>query len=115
MLGLNVSDKYASAVNKKIDFGGLFLAVVCRPFSYHASVLRDSKLAILCTEDGLHDYLLLLFCKSSIWSTEKHIFKIIVYIFKFDTSKFDASKCAANYVISFEIYDNFIGQKILKQ
>ena len=25
MLGLNVSDKYASAVNKKIGFGGLFL------------------------------------------------------------------------------------------
>ena len=27
---------------------------------------------------------------------------------------FNTSKCAANYVISFEIYDGFIGQKILK-
>ena len=27
---------------------------------------------------------------------------------------FNTSKCAANYVISFEVYDGFIGQKILK-
>ena len=27
---------------------------------------------------------------------------------------YDTSKCAANYVISFEVYDGFIGQKILK-
>ena len=55
----------------------------------------------------VHDYFLLLLCKSSIWFTEKHIFKIIIYFF-------DTSKCVTNYVISFEIYDGFIGQKILK-
>ena len=27
---------------------------------------------------------------------------------------FNTSKCATNYVISFEVYDGFIGQKILK-
>ena len=27
---------------------------------------------------------------------------------------FNTSKCVANYVISFEVYDGFIGQKILK-
>ena len=56
---------------------------------------------------NVHDNFLLLFCKSSIWFTEKHIFKIIIYFF--NTSKF-----AANYVLSFEVYDGFIGQKILK-
>ena len=54
----------------------------------------------------VHDYLLLLLCKSSIWFTKKHIFKIIIYLF-------NTSKCAANYVISFEVYDDFIGQNIL--
>ena len=55
----------------------------------------------------VHDYFLLLLCKSSIRFTEKHIFKIIIYFF-------DTSKCATNYVISFEVYDGFIDQKILK-
>ena len=45
----------------------------------------------------VHDYFLLLLCKSSIWFTEQHIFKIIIYIF-------DTSKCATNYIISFEVY-----------
>ena len=27
---------------------------------------------------------------------------------------FDTSKCATNCIISFEVYDGFIGQKILK-
>ena len=27
---------------------------------------------------------------------------------------FDTSKCATNHIISFEVYDGFIGQKILK-
>ena len=39
-----------------------------------------------------HDYFLSLLCKSSIWFTEKHIFKIIIYIFLY-------IKMAANYVI----------------
>ena len=56
----------------------------------------------------VHDYFLLLICKSSIWFTEQHIFKIILHFF-------NTSKCAANYVISFEVYDGFICQKILKQ
>ena len=47
------------------------------------------------------DYFLLLPCKSSIWFTEKHIFKIVIY--PFNTSKSDA-----NYVTSFELYDGFI-------
>ena len=38
----------------------------------------------------------------------KHIFKIIIYFF-------NTLKCAANYVILFEVYDGFIGQKSLKQ
>ena len=45
--------------------------------------------------------------KSSIWFTEQHIFKIIIY-------SFNTSKCAANYAILFEVYDGFIGQKTLK-
>ena len=55
----------------------------------------------------VHDYFLLLLCKSSNRFTEKHIFKIIIY-------SFNTSKCAANYVISFEVYDGFIGQNFLK-
>ena len=27
---------------------------------------------------------------------------------------FDTPKCTTNYIISFEVYDGFIGQKILK-
>ena len=50
-------------------------------------------------------YFILLLYKSSIWFTEKQIFKIIIYFF-------NALKCAANYVIYFEVYDGFIGQKI---
>ena len=45
-----------------------------------------------------------LLCKSSIWFTEKHIFKMITYFF-------NTSKCATNYVISFEVHDGFIGQE----
>ena len=37
----------------------------------------------------------------------KNIFKIIIYFF-------NTSKCAANYVISFAVYDGFICQKVLK-
>ena len=37
----------------------------------------------------------------------RHRFFRISYIF-------DTSKCATNYIISFEVYDGFIGQKILK-
>ena len=55
----------------------------------------------------VHDYFLSMLCKSSILFTEQHIFKIIIYFF-------NTSKCATNYVISFEIFDGFIGQKILK-
>ena len=38
------------------------------------------------TEDGkwkVHDFFLLQLCKSSIWFTEQHIFKIILYISKY--------------------------------
>ena len=34
--------------------------------------------------------------------------------FKVFIQNFDTSKCAANYVISFEVHDGFICQKILK-
>ena len=64
----------------------------------------------MCLAHGrwkVHDFFLLLLRKASIWFTEKHIFKIIIYFF-------NTSKCATNYVISFEVYDGFIGQKILK-
>ena len=56
----------------------------------------------------VHDYFLLVLCKSSIWFTEKHIFKTIIYFF-------NTSKGATNYVFSFEVYHGFIDQKILKQ
>ena len=39
---------------------------------------------------------------------QSNTFSKLSYIF------FNTSKCAANYVISFEVYDGFIGQKILK-
>ena len=38
---------------------------------------------------------------------QRNTFSKLSYIF------FNTSKCAANYVISFEVYDGFIGQKIL--
>ena len=41
---------------------------------------------------GVYDYFLLLLCKSSIWFTEKQIFKILIYFF-------NTLKCVANYVI----------------
>ena len=47
---------------------------------------------------NVHDYFLLLLCKSSIKFTERHIFKIIIYLF-------NTLKCAASYFISFEVYD----------
>ena len=66
-----------------------------------------SKL-IVCMEDRRsHDYFLLLLCKSSIWFTEQHIFKITIYFF-------NTSKCVTNCVISFKVYDGFISKKILK-
>ena len=74
-------------------------------------VIFENHLTILgrMMDEGrkVHDYFLLLPCKSSIWFTEKYIFKIIIYFF-------DASKFVANYLILFEVYDGFIGQKILK-
>ena len=69
--------------------------------------MKFSILDLIHGRRKVHDYFLLLLCKSSIWFTEKHIFKIIIYFF-------NTSKCATNYVISFEVYDGFIGQKILK-
>ena len=49
----------------------------------------------------VHEYFLLLPCKSSIWFAEKHIFKIVIYFF-------NTSRWTANYVISFEVYDGVI-------
>ena len=82
--------------------------------------LREIKISVVtiwansqnsnCFNHGrrkVHDYLLLLVWKSLIWFTEQHIFKVIIYLF-------NTSKCAANYVISFEVHDDFIGQKTLK-
>ena len=62
------------------------------------NMFQARKIESLC-------YFLLLLYKSSIWFTDKQIFKIIIY--------FNALKCAANYVIYFEVYDGLIGQKIL--
>ena len=56
----------------------------------------------------VHDYFSLLLCKSSIWFTEKHIFKIILCIF------FNTLKCATNYVISFKVHDGFIDFEAMK-
>ena len=81
---------------------------------FYLVTLKQNNFNYIDTIHGrrkVHDYFLLLpvslLCKSSIWFTEKHIFKIIIYFF-------NASKWAANYVISFEVYDSFIGQNFLK-
>ena len=42
--------------------------------------------------DGYDYFLLLLPCKSSIWFTKKHLFKITIYCF-------NTLKCAENYII----------------
>ena len=52
----------------------------------------------------VHDYFSFLLCKSSIWFTEKDIFKTIIY-------SFNTSKCVANYVISFEVVGWFHSSK----
>ena len=75
-------------------------------FTEHFCGCKRKKLTvhIMCSTHGrrkVHDYFLLLLCKSSIWFTEKHIFKIIIYFF-------NTSKCAANYVILFVVYDGLI-------
>ena len=79
--------------------------------SHGPSVFRACKYKIsnplLHGRRKVHNYFLLLLCKSSIWFTEQHIFKIII---NFLTTLI----CAANYVIWFEVYDGLIGQKILK-
>ena len=49
-----------------------------------------------------YDYFLLPLRKSSFWFTKKHFFKIIIYFF-------NTWKCAAFYVIWFEVYDGCIG------
>ena len=80
----------------------------CISNSFRAGLGKNR--ATLATDHGrrkVHDYFLLLLCKSSLWFSEKHIFKIIIYFF-------NTSKCAANCVILFEVCDGFIGQKILK-
>ena len=56
----------------------------------------------------VHDYFLLLLCKSSFWFTEKHIFNIIIYFLMHQN---------VPQMISFHfryLYDGFMGQKILK-
>ena len=50
----------------------------------------------------------LLLCKWSIWFTEQHIFKLIIHFL------IHQNVPQIKYVISFEVYDGFIGQKILK-
>ena len=82
----------------------------CKGFFFQINFPPMRALEFLTGHHGrqkVQNYFLLLLCKSSIWFTEQHIFKIIIYFF--NTSKF-----ATNYVISFEIYDGSIGQKILK-
>ena len=62
------------------------LEAICKPrYDYQ-------NFALLTEDRRFMTSFLLLFCKSSIWFTKKHIFKIIIYFF-------DTSKCAANYVI----------------
>ena len=56
---------------------------------------------------NVHDWFLLLLCKSSIWFTEQHIFETIIHFS-------ETSKCDANYIISYEVYDGFLCQNILK-
>ena len=53
----------------------------------------------------VHDYVLLLLCKSSIWFTEKHIFKIIKYFLIHQN---------VPQIMSFHLRYGFIGQKILE-
>ena len=57
----------------------------------------------------VHDYFLLLLCKSSIWFTEKHIFKIIIYFLIHQNVPQIMS-----FHLRYMMHDGFIGQKILK-
>ena len=56
----------------------------------------------------VHDYFLLLLCKSWVWLTEKHIFKVIIY-FLIHQDLLQIMSLHLRY-----IYDGFIDQKILK-
>ena len=72
---------------------GKILTILMGLHMFSRSWMRD-----FCTMTSIHgsrkvhDYFLLLLCKSSIWFTEKHIFKVIIYFL-------NILKCAANYVI----------------
>ena len=56
----------------------------------------------------VHDYFVILLCKSSIWFIEKNSFSKLSYIFLIDQN--------VPQIMSFHsrVYDGFIGQKILK-
>ena len=50
----------------------------------------------------------------AMWATQDSISGSGKSFFQNYHTFFDTSKCAENYVISFEVYDGLIGQKILK-
>ena len=68
---------------------------------------REKKLLmVVFTEDG-RSMIDFYYCFGNHQSgLQSNTFSKLSYIF--------TSKCAKNYVISFEVYDGFIGQKILK-
>ena len=79
--------------------------------SQYISLLPNGALRFLAcpTEDG-RSMTTFYYCSINHHSgLQSNTFSKLSYIFLICTSK-----CAANYVISFEVYDGFIGQKILK-
>ena len=66
-----------------------FPTLGCAKWSKIHHVIIYLFILVISREHGrrkVHDYFLLLLCKSSIWFTEKHIFKIIIYFFNTLTS-----------------------------
>ena len=63
---------------------------------------------VYCTEDGRSMTTFYYYSVNHQSGLQRNRFSKLSYIF------FNTLKCAANYVISFEVCDGFIGQKILK-
>ena len=76
-----------------------FLRLITQILLLHCTKVHFEEITSVYNQGRrrVHDCFLLLLCKSSIWFREEHIFKVIIYFC-------NTSKCAANYVISFEVW-----------
>ena len=92
----NYQDTSPSKIQKK--FGSIKLLI-----------FPNCEALICCTtEDGRSMTTFYYYSVNHQSGLHRNTFSKLSYIF------FNTSKCAANCVISFEVYDGFIGQKILK-